>query len=93
MSGKYEVVEGVCSGVSTKIVGKFKTVRITDDAGAETSIRLAKNHKLLIGERYRLYFDKKNEYRTGSGFLDTALATNGFLGYEAIPEIKNDSED
>lgn len=82
----YEVIEGTCVGVSTGLVGKLKTIRMMNDDGIETSLRLAKNCKFKIGDRYRLYFDNRNQFRTGSGFIDTALATGNFLGYETAPQ-------
>jgi len=87
----YELVEGTCVGVSTGLVGKFKTIRMMDDAGTETTLRLAKSCKFKIGDRYRLYFDNRNQYRTGSGFIDKALATGGFLGYEQITAVVKDA--
>ena len=64
-----------------------------DDAAIETTLKLAKNCKFNIGDRYRLYFDKRNQYKTGSGFLDTALSTGNFLGYELLPEKEKDISD
>jgi len=82
----FDVVEGTCVSVRSKLVGKLKTIRIMDDAGIETTFKLAKNCKLNIGDRYRLYFDKRNQYTTGSNFFDAALSTGNFLGYELLPE-------
>ena len=88
----YEIIEGTCVGINSKIIGKFKTVHMLDDAGIETSMRLSKNCKLIIGERYKLYFDKRNQYRTGSSFFDTALATGRFLGYESLLKTEEQKE-
>ena len=79
---QYETVSGTCVSVSTGIIGKFKTVCMVDDAGAETTLRITKSCKLKIGGRYRLYFDNRHQHRTGAGFIDKALATGSFLGYE-----------
>ena len=86
----YELVEGTCVGVSAGLIGKLKTVRMMDDAGTETTLRLAKNCKFKIGDRYRLYFDNRSQYRSGSGFIDKALATGGFLGCEQIAAAAKD---
>ena len=79
------MIEGTCVGINSGLVGKLKTVRIMDDIGSETTLRIAKNCSLKIGEQYRFYFDNRNQFRTGSGFIDRALATGSFLGYEALP--------
>ena len=79
---KYTVMEGVCVGVDSRVLGKSKDVRLLEDSGEERGLRLPKNCALKIGRRYRLYFDKRNQSETGSGLLDAALLANGFLGYE-----------
>ena len=86
---KYTVMEGVCVGVESRVLGKSKDVRLLEDLDKEHSLRLPKNCALKIGRRYRLYFDKRSQHETGSGFLDAALLANGFLGYEEIvaPEV------
>ena len=86
MDKRYEIVEGTCVGVTSDIIGKLKTIRMMDDDGIETTLRLSKNFNLKIGERYRLYFDNRSQFRTGSGFIDKALATGNFLGYEAVTD-------
>ena len=89
----YEIIEGTCVRVNPQLVGKLKTICIMDDAGTETTLRLSKNCNLRIGDRYRMYFDNRNQFRTGSGFIDKTLATGNFLGYEQIPVIeKNEPE-
>ena len=93
VKGTYEVVEGTCVGINTHVVGKFKTIKMMDDAGTETTLRLAKNCKLRIGDRYRLYFDNRNQFQTGSGFFDKVLATGDFLGYEPAPESIENTEE
>jgi len=80
----YEMVEGTCVRINPQLVGRFRTVTMMDDDGIETTLRLAKNCKLIIGEKYRLYFDNRNQLRTGSGFIDKRLATGNYLGHEVI---------
>ena len=41
---------------------------------------------LKIGEPYRFYFQKGSRPVVGNDYLDAALSTNSFLGYEAISE-------
>ncbi|MDR1630758.1 MAG: hypothetical protein LBS36_11215 [Oscillospiraceae bacterium] len=89
----YEVVEGTCVGVSTNLIGKFKNIRILDDAGAETTLRLSKSCKLKIGKRYLFYFDNRNQFHTGSSFFDKSLAAGYFLGYEQAPSEKETPTD
>lgn len=81
----YEVVEGTCIGVKQKhLFGKFQTVRIQDADGNEAALRLAKTCKVKIGETYRFYFLRKERISTGNDYLDTFLASEGFLGYERL---------
>jgi len=91
---KYKVMEGVCVGVTPHLLGKHKEVRLLEDSGEERNLRLPKNCGLKTGRRYRLYFDERNQQLTGSGFLDVALAANGFLGYDeaAAPGTPADVE-
>ncbi len=87
---KYELVEGTCVGVTQKIIGKFQTVKMMDEAGVESTLRLSKNCKLKIGDKYRLYFSQREHVRTGYNYFDTALMTDSFLGYE---HVLNDDSD
>jgi len=93
---EYEIIEGTCVRINPQLVGKFRTVCMMDDAGAETTLRLTKSCKLKIGERYRLYLDNRNQFRTGNGFIDKTLATGNFLGYEpvqaAVESLENHKE-
>ena len=84
----YKVLEGVCVDVTGRLAGKTKEIRLLDDSDKEHSLRLPKNCGLKLGRRYRLYFDRRSQHETGNGFLDAALAANGFLGYEeaALPD-------
>ena len=92
VKGTYEVIEGTCVRINPQLIGKFRTVIMMDDGGIESTFRLAKNLKLKIGERYRLYFDNRNQYKTGSGFFDKALATGNFLGCESAPAAVIDGD-
>ena len=65
----YEVVEGICAGISTPLLRHYRKV-----------------HLLKIGEPYRFYFQKGSRPVVGNDYLDAALSTNSFLGYEAISE-------
>lgn len=83
---KYDLVEGTCVGVTQKIIGRFQTVRMMDDDGVETTLRLSKNCILKIGAKYRFYFMQREETDTGNQYFNTALATDSFLGCEYIKE-------
>jgi hypothetical protein len=91
--GAFDIIEGTCANIKYGIIGKLNTVFIVDDAGVETVLSLAKNCTLRIGGRYRLYFDNRNQYQTGSRFIDKALASGNFLGYEAVPVVEETTKE
>ena len=65
-------------GCSTSEVGGEKI--------ADPELLLSKSALLKIGEPYRFYFQKGSRPVVGNDYLDAALSTNSFLGYEAISE-------
>lgn len=87
----YEVVEGTCVSVSTKALRKHYTIKIMDDTGAISALRLGKQAKVRIGFRYRFYFSKGERLSVGSEYLDTALSSNSFLGFEELGEFASDN--
>jgi len=90
---KYETVEGTCVGVGAKPLKKYYTVKIMDDAGIESSLRLGKQAKIKIGFRYRFYFKKSERLPLGGGYFDTALASDQFLGFEELGEFISQDKD
>ena len=54
--------------------------------GMEITLLLSKSTWLKIGAPYRFYFQKGTRSTVGNDYLDAALLTNSFLGYEAISE-------
>lgn len=80
----YEVVEGTCTAIVPKLLNKFRKVKITDNDGNETTLFLAKQSKITIGEHYKFYFKKTTRVTIGNEYFDSALASDCFLGYEAI---------
>lgn len=84
---QYEVVEGTCVSLAAKPLRKHTTVKIMDDAGVETTLRLSKQAKIKIGFRYRFYFNQGGQLSVGSEYFDTALSSNHFLGFEELGEF------
>ena len=84
---KYEMVEGICIGVSSKPFRKYSTVKIMDDSGTETTLRLVKQTKVRIGFRYRFYFKHDERLSVGSEFFDAALTSDRFLGFKELGEF------
>lgn len=84
----YEIVEGTCTVIVPKLLNKFRKIKITDDEGNETTLLLAKQSKVAIGERYRFYFKKTTRVTLGNEYFDSALSSDCFLGYEPITENK-----
>ena len=84
--GQYEIVEGVCSSVVSPMMRQYRKIQLIDEQGAERTLLLSKSAKFQIGARYRFYFQSSNHPTVGNDYLDAALSTNSFLGYEALGE-------
>ena len=84
---KYETIEGTCVGVSSKPFRKQYTIRVMDDAGIESSLRLSKQTKIKIGFRYRFYFKQGERLSFGNQYFDIALSSDHFLGFEELGEF------
>ena len=82
----YEIVEGTCTAIVPKLLNKFRKIKITDDEGNETTLLLAKQSKITIGERYKFYFKKTTRVTIGNEYFDSALSSDCFLGYELTKE-------
>ena len=83
---KYEVVEGICVGVSAKPLSKYNKVRFMNQDGIESTVHLGKQIKMKIGFQYRLFFSQREYVSTGSMRLDTALLSGNFFGLEELGE-------
>ena len=83
----YEIVEGTCVAVMPKPLRKYRKIRIMDDNGNESTMLLDKQAKVKIGYRYRFYFKETQHITLGSEYLDTAMSSDCFLGYEELGEF------
>ena len=63
---------------------RYRKVQLMDDQGAETTLLLSKASRFRIGSRYRFYFQAGSRPAVGNNYLDAALSTNRFLGYEEL---------
>ena len=70
--GRYEVVEGICAGVSTPMLRRYRKIQLIDEQGAERTLLLSKTAKFQIGARYRFYFQKGSRPAVGNDYLDAA---------------------
>ncbi len=84
--GKYETVEGTCVVVLPKPLRRYRKIKIMDDKGNEFSMLLGKQSKVKIGYRYRFYFKETQHISLGSEYLDSAMSSDCFLGYEELGE-------
>ena len=89
--GKYEVVEGTCVGLAQKLFKRQFTVRVMDDDGIETTLRLGKQAKIKIGTRYRFYFKQSERTALNNAYFDSMTASDMFLGFE-MTEDKQEIE-
>jgi hypothetical protein len=87
---KYEKVEGTYVGVSSNPFKRQLTVKIMDDNGIESTLKLGKQTKLKIGFRYCFYFKQGKGLSVGNGYFDTALSSDSFLGFEELGEFITD---
>lgn len=83
----YTVVDGTVVAMKAKPMRKHCIVKIMDDAGLESSLRLGKQARIKIGFRYRFFFAHMPQTSLGSEYLDAALSHGGFLGYEELGDI------
>ena len=83
----YEIVEGTCVAVMPKPLRKYRKIKIMDDNGNESTMLLDKQAKIKIGYRYRFYFKETQQISLGSEYLDTAMSSDCFLGYEELSEF------
>ena len=81
---RYEMVEGVCSGVTSPPFRRYRKIHLLDGNGAEFTLLLDRNARFHIGTPYRFYFQKEARPLVGNPYLDASLSTNTFLGYEEI---------
>ena len=58
-----------------------------DDNGNESSMLLGKQSKVKIGYRYRFYFKGTRIFRWAARYLDSAMSSDCFLGYEELGEF------
>ena len=77
--GQYEIVV-------SPMMRQYRKIQLIDEQGAERTLLLSKSAKFQIGARYRFYFQSSNHPTVGNDYLDAALSTNSFLGYEALGE-------
>lgn len=88
---RYEMVEGVCSGVTSPPFRRYRKIHLLDGNGAEFTLLLDRNARFHIGTPYRFYFQKDALPLVGNPYLDASLSTNTFLGYEEI-QVSNINE-
>ena len=88
---EYEIVEGTCIAVMPKPLRKYRKVKIMDDNGNESTMLLGKQSKVKIGYRYRFYFKETQRLTFGSEYLDSAMSSDCFLGYEELGEFTTDT--
>ena len=84
---EYEIVEGTCVAVMPKPLRKYRKIKIMDDDGNESTMLLDKQSKVKIGYRYRFYFKETQHISLGSEYLDSAMSSDCFLGYEELGEF------
>ena len=72
---------------------RYRKIQLIDEQGAERTLLLSKTAKFQIGARYRFYFQKGSRPAVGNDYLDAALSTNSFLGYEALEDAASCAED
>lgn len=82
----YETIEGLCVFISGSFFSRYKKVKILGDDDVETTLRIHKNIRIQLKVRYKFYFSHlpKNDFE--SEYLNAALASDSFLGFERVSE-------
>lgn len=94
MAGEeYEVVEGTCVAVMPKPLRRYRKIKIMDDNGNGSTMLLGKQSKVKIGYRYRFYFKETQRISLGSEYLDSAMSSDCFLGYEELGEFSAETNE
>lgn len=83
-AGHYECVTGVCTLVAQPPFHRYKKVQLTLEDGKETTLLLGMQAKIKPDTWYRFYFQNSAAPRLGNDYLDAALSTNVFLGFEEL---------
>lgn len=83
----YETVEGVCVSIVPKPLHKYRKIKIMDGDGNESTMLLGKQSRVKIGYRYRFYFKETQRISLGSEYLNSAMSSDHFLGYEELGEF------
>ena len=81
-AGHYVCVTGICTLVTQPPFRRYKKVFLTLADGKETTLLLGLQTKIKPDKWYRFYFRNGSASRLGNEYLDAALSTNVFLGYE-----------
>lgn len=89
LRGSYEAITGTCTAVSPQPLRRYRKIALVDTHGAEIILLLGKQLKIKPGSCYCFYFRKTSFPRLGSEYLDAALATDLFLGYNSGLPDKN----
>lgn len=83
-AGHYECVTGVCTLVTQPPFRRYKKVHLTLEDGNETILLLGMQIKIKPDTWYHFYFRSGSSPRLGNDYLDAALSTNVFLGFEEL---------
>lgn len=83
-AGHYESITGICTSVSQPPFHRYKKVFLTLEDGQETTLLLGTQTKVKPDTWYRFYFRGGSSPRLGNDYLDAALSTNVFLGFEEL---------
>jgi len=62
-----------------------------DGDGNESTMLLGKQLKVKIGYRYRFYFKKTQHISLGNEYLNSAIFSDHFLGYEELGEFSGEA--
>lgn len=83
--GDYETVIGVCIEITQPPLCRCRKITIISEHDTQLTLLLGKQTRIFIGSPYRFYFRKDTGFNWGSDYLNSALATDLFLGYEQLP--------
>ena len=83
-SGKYKAISGICTEIIPVPFRRHKKVHLTLEDGKEAILLLEPQAKIRAGASYRFFFRDSPGVCPGSGYLDAALSSSAFLGFEEL---------
>lgn len=84
VSGNYETLIGVCTGITSVPFRRYRKYHITAPDDTEHTLLLEKHIKIKLYVPYCFYFGKDTGCSIGNEHLSLLLSTDHLLGFEEL---------